>query len=762
MKLPTATYRLQFREGVDFDRAAVLAPYLAGLGVSHLYAAPLFTATPGSTHGYDITDPTEIDPAIGGREALERLSKALKAEGLGLILDIVPNHMAFSPDTPWLRDVLRKGADSPYARHFDMATGPERFRLPWLPEPFDTLAAKGAFAVEDDTDGPVLVTGGLRIPLADTPSLDAARKDTSAISALHDEQPWQAVHWRTELDSLSHRRFFNVTGLIGVRVEDDAVFEDVHCLLFDLVEAGIVDGIRVDHVDGLADPAGYLEKLRARVPDCPIWVEKILTGDETLPDWPVEGTTGYEVARNLTRVLTAPEGLDRITRLYRDRTGRTKPFHEVLEAAKVQILTQDLSAELWSLQGMLHDTLADLPGDRELGPEALRQALIAFIAAFPRYRTYLTENDRPDSDLALIARTIAGIAPTLPVGDALAALDRALRADGPKAADLRRRLQQVTGAVAAKAQEDTAFYREARLLSMNEVGGEPDDSALSAEVFHELMAQRAAEMPHGLVLTSSHDTKRSEDARAMLIAASHAPEAFEAWMTRCLSEAPGGMDPNTAWYLAQSRLALGRAAPEAAERLAGHAVKALREAKERSFHIAPDESVEERATARVRALAGIDEGIAPIEDLARDVSLIQTALKLTIPGIPDIYQGTEIDAKALTDPDNRRTVDFDLLRQGLSDPGSLPKGAGRRKFALTRALLGLRRDHPALFHEGSYDPLATGADELAFDRRKDGLRLRIAVSRVPGQSPRSSEPGKTQIWPQEGAESPVHIWLDEV
>ncbi|GGL97361.1 malto-oligosyltrehalose synthase [Pseudooceanicola nanhaiensis] len=758
MTLPTATYRLQFRDGMDFDRAAGLAPYWAGLGISHLYASPLFTATGGSTHGYDITDPTEIDPALGGRAGLERLSAALKAEGLGLVLDIVPNHMAFAPETPWLRDVLRHGRESRYAGHFDMDIAADRLRLPWLPAPFHALAADGAFRVEDDADGPVLVTGGLRIPLAETPSLAAARNDPGAITALHEEQPWRAVYWRTEMDSLSHRRFFNVTGLIGVKVEDPAVFEDVHRLLFELTEAGIVDGIRVDHVDGLADPAGYLDKLRARVPDHPVWVEKILTGDERLPSWPVEGTTGYEITRVFDRVLAAPEGLDHITQAFRAATGRTAPFHDVLADAKRQVLTQDLSAELWALHRLFCAVLDGTPEGEELGPEATRQAIVEYITAFPRYRTYLTADAQPEEDLRLIADTIDGIRPPLPVGDALKALGAALTARGPAADALRVRMQQVTGAVAAKAQEDTAFYRETRLLSMNEVGGEPDDGALDTASFHALMTQRAEEMPHGMVLTSSHDTKRSEDARTMLIAATHAPAAFDAWMARCAAQAPEGLDPGTEWYLSQSRLALGPEAEAAAERLADHAVKALREAKEATYHTAPDAAVEDRATGFARALAETEEGLAALAEIAAQLSLVQVALKLTIPGIPDIYQGAEIITRTLTDPDNRRPVDFDLLRRALEAPDALPQGPARDKFALTRTLLRLRRDRPALFLEGSYAPAEAAPGQLSFTRQHEGLTLLVTVALRPGAAAEGAAEGET-LWPRDAGQGPVRIAL---
>jgi (1->4)-alpha-D-glucan 1-alpha-D-glucosylmutase len=311
---------------------------------------------------------------------------------MGLILDIVPNHMAFAPETPWLRDVLRHGASSRFARHFDLDMEAERLRLPWLADHFETVLAEGTIAVADDPDGPVLDLGGLRVPLADTPPLDAARRGPApdTIRALHEAQPWRLVHWRTEQDALTHRRFFNVTGLVGVRVEDPQVFEDTHALILGLVRSGLIDGLRIDHVDGLADPAAYMSRLRTHLPDTPIWIEKILSDGEDLPAWPVEGTTGYEISRLIGRLLLDPVGRETIGQAYREATGRDAPVAQVFARAKRQILTEDLAAELWALHGMLRTLAAEDPVGVEFGPEALREAIIELVAAFTRYRTYMT------------------------------------------------------------------------------------------------------------------------------------------------------------------------------------------------------------------------------------------------------------------------------------------------------------------------------------------------------------------------------------
>lgn len=770
MKLPTSCYRLQFRQGTDFDRAAALVPYLAELGISHLYASPLFTAQAGSTHGYDVIDPGEIDPGLGGMEGLERLSAALRDNGLGLVLDIVPNHMAFSVETPWLRDVLRHGTESAYADHFDFDVPPsvDRIRLPWLPAPFEDMLAQSALGVADDPDGPVLDTGGLRVPLAETGSLAAARSgDADALRALHAEQPWRLVHWRTETAALSHRRFFSVTGLIGVRVESEPVFADTHRLLFDLVGKGIVDGIRIDHIDGLADPAAYLDRLRAAVPETPIWVEKILSGPESLPsEWPVQGTTGYVAARAVSRLLTDGTGLDRISEVYREATGRSSPVEDVIWRARHQLMTEDLAAELWTLQRLLGDIAAADPRGVEFGPETLREALLEIIAAMPRYRTYTTAARVPEDDAVLIRAVAERAQERLTDPGAIPFLASVLTSPAPGTAAFRCRFQQVTGAAVAKSAEDTAFYREVRLLSANEVGGEPDDDPLGISGFHRAMQRRAAQMPHGLSLTSSHDTKRSEDARMRIAAITRETDSFEAWYRICRGFAPPRLNSNLVWYVAQTFLAMQPGDGDIAERLADHVVKALREAKSESFWTAPDVELEDAAQGFVRRLAAHfprhAREVEPILAVAERLVLVQTALKLTIPGIPDIYQGCELGNYSLTDPDNRRAVDFDLRAAALNDPSRLSTDLDREKLDLTRSLLHLRRRHPDLFLRGDYRPLSMEPGILGFQRDLEGRRLTVVVALDWQGDPASLDASGVAVWPSASAgHRHVHIFLED-
>ena len=563
------------------------------------------------------------------------------------------------------------------------------------------------------------------------------------------------------MDAISHRRFFNITGLIGVRVEDAAVFEATHALIFDLVDSGIATGLRVDHVDGLADPGTYLRRLRDRLPDTPVWVEKILTGDEAMPgEWPTEGTTGYEAARQIGRVLTRPEGLTGIDTLYRDITGRTAPFHDVLADARRQILLNELSAELWSLGAMVREVADSDPAWAELGPEAIREALIAFLSAFPRYRTYATEGQIGAEDRRLIEETVAAARPaTLPAQGAVERLGQMLLSYGPAADRLRQRIQQVTGAAAAKSLEDTAFYREFPLLSLNEVGGEPDDGALSPAEFGAWLSDRLDRQPAAMTLSSSHDTKRSEDSRARLIAGSWAPDAFSSWIRSAVASAPEAVGANTAWYIAQSRFALADGC-DLPDRLADHVTKALREGKERTFHIAPDDEWESICTGWAREIAArplTDFGpVDEIEGIAADLSLAQVAIKCLMPGIPDIYRGTERVMLALTDPDNRRAVDFDALAGMLDDPGTATLDA--RKVALTRQLLHLRRDHPDLFARGAVAVTSDAPGTMRLIRSHGTLR--VVLDLAPGSDVAPGHAEGDVIWPPEGEErTPVRITL---
>lgn len=691
MTPPVATYRLQLREGVGFAEAARRIPHLRDLGVSHLYLSPILCAVPGSTHGYDVIDPTAIEPALGGREGFRALAAAAHAAGLRVILDIVPNHTAFSLENPWLRDVLRHGQASRWAPHFDIDWDAGRLVLPFLPEPFDAMADKGTVRVADTRDGPTLRAEEMDVPLAPGPLTDAERAgEPEAIRALHARQAWRLAHWELERDGVTHRRFFNVTGLIGMRVEDERVFDDTHALILELIREGSVDALRVDHVDGLADPGAYLARLRDAA-GVPVWVEKILMGDEALPAWPVEGTTGYEAGAAIARVLTDAAGLRRLDALWRAETGEARDWPAMLAEAKGQVLSQDLAAELGALRRLAQGALdADGAAAIEAGEEALREAVIALLVEMPRYRTYLEAGEA--SELAILDAAADRAAASLPAPGALRWLAGAIGdGDTPEARRLRVRFQQVTGALMAKAQEDTAFFRHVRCLAHCEVGGDPGEPAWTPARFGEWLAGRTG---RDLTLTSSHDTKRSEDARARLLAMTHLPEAF-ARVLEASKGVPGAVPPAHRWYVVQSLLAVWEARRDIPDRLALHVEKALREAREVTTWAHPHEAAEARTEDFARALAadwagGLPPGARELMDLGDELSLAQVALKMVMPGIPDLYQGAEGPLHHLTDPDNRAAVDWDA-------PPGAAEGLRARKEALTRRLLRLRAERPAFF-----------------------------------------------------------------
>ncbi|MCP1170545.1 malto-oligosyltrehalose synthase [Limimaricola litoreus] len=791
-KLPRATYRLQLREGVDFDRARRLVPYLSGLGISHLYLSPVFTAASGSTHGYDVTNPAEIDPCLGGREGFEALARDCREAGLGIILDIVPNHTAFHLENPWLRDVLRHGQDSRFARHFDIDWAKGRLVLPFLGQPFDEMLEAGAFRLEEGEEGPQLATEHFAIPMAQgTLPSEEMRRDPEAIRDTHAAQPWRLTHWEYERDGVTHRRFFNVTGLIGMRVEDEAVFDDMHALLFDLLDKDLVQGIRLDHIDGLADPAAYLRRLRDKVGDTPVWIEKILTDDETVPaSWPIEGTTGYEAARAISRILTDAEGLGRLDEVWRRETGREGSFHDALIAAKNEVIRQELAAEMHQLIDMARSAMG--PEDAlETGDEALREAVIALLVAFPRYRTYFAEGEAPsDEERALMEKVAAEAGEGLRSDATVQRIARYLTdPETPEERVLQTRFQQVTGALLAKAHEDTAGFRWNRYIAANEVGADPDAPTIEVEELSGWLQRRA---PSEMTLTSTHDTKRSEDARMRLVAISHLPEAFLAlWEHSETVEGAQEIDPNLRWYILQTLLAMweeGRG--DIAERLGQHVEKAMREAKEVTTWTHQNQEAEAAAQRFAAALAAswareMPAGAGQLMARGEVLSLAQTALKMVMPGIPDIYQGTEVGAFQLTDPDNRMAVDFraiaELATKGAPDcfahevpldeiPGAVatdgpdPEPApgidsfAGRKARLICAGLALRRRMPGFFETAEVRIEAPGPDALLLTREGAEGRLELRIDRqghgidaAPGQSP---------VWPHSEADLGAAVRLD--
>jgi (1->4)-alpha-D-glucan 1-alpha-D-glucosylmutase len=766
MALPTATYRVQFRNGMNFARAIDRIPDWLALGISHVYASPIFAATAGSTHGYDIIDPNLVDPAIGGREGFEQFAAALARAGLGLIIDIVPNHLAASLENPWWRSVIELGGDSPYAGHFDIDWN-QPLTLPVIAAELDAELAAGAFRLVMETDeaGLSIDYQGSRYPLhpgtyqAALTSLDKPWSGEPV--PLHDRrildlQPWRFIPWREAANGLGYRRFFEVTGLVGVRVEDPDVFEAMHACVLDMVRSGKVQGLRIDHIDGLADPEGYLARLRQAVgPDVYIIVEKILEREEQMrPAWLVAGTTGYEFIASVADLLTRPdtEALDRAYAAVSPQS--VDPLAE-LRQAKEQMIDHNFRGEVSALQRLACD-IADL-GREDLPHTAIQTALREVLIAFPVYRTYAASELSPE-DL----HVLTGIFTTLERGDvgvdrrALQFLHAVLKGEvGPAQSEiatrLRIRMQHLTGPLLAKALEDTFFYRYNRLIALNEVGGDPLFRDGSVARFHERMIERSHSQPHGLTTTSTHDTKRGEDARARLYAISEAPalwvEAVERWramhrhLVADLAYGPAP-EPNLEWLLYQAlagvwppELDVGN--PEQLEalrhRFAEFALKAVREAKQRTDWTDNNQMYEGAVTRYAEALLAGDNStflrdfeatIAPFVQAGLHNSMVQTVLKLTAPGIPDIYQGCEGLDFSVVDPDNRR----------LPDPAAITgNAAAAAKQALTSQILALRQRFPQLFAEGAYIPLAVEGEKknnvVAYARSHAGKVLVVIVSR---------------------------------
>ena len=763
--IPSATYRIQFRNGMTFDRVVALIPYFRDLGISHLYASPVFTATTDSTHGYDVTDPNEIDPAIGGRDGFNRMAAALRQAGMGLILDIVPNHMSTSLENRWWRDVIEHGKQSRYARYFDIDWS-RPLTLPFLGDTFEAELEKGAITLQRDS-----VTNRAALVYYDTayPLNPGTWDESKSIAELHEAQSWRLMSWREAPKQLSWRRFFEITGLVGVRVEDEQVFHDTHRLILELVHDGTVDGLRIDHIDGLADPLGYLQRLRqATGPDCYITVEKILAKGEQLPaEWPVSGTTGYEFIASLAEVLVDDNSLERLEKVHNETLGVTVDRQNALRDAKGLMTDRNFEGEFTTLLNIARH-LAQHNGV-EIPADDIHHALRELLIAFPVYRTYGTAEGLTPSDVTLLSRVVASVNASEP---ALSLIVRILTGDLPEgdrdAATLfRTRFQQLTGPLMAKSVEDTLFFRHNLELALNEVGADPTPRAFSLSRFHQEMRIRLARQPDALLGTSTHDTKRGEDARARLYTLTEAPEQWgenlSRWRqmnqthVRFLND---GTAPNAAdtWMIYQALAGVWPAtlSPDDRDglqtleaRFLGFIEKALREAKQRTDWIDSNESYENVVMDYVRHLLSPDntlflhdfsETLQPFVCAGLMNSLSQTVIKLTAPGVPDIYQGSEALNFSLVDPDNRREPDFAALVQNLSTANLRVFNDeqcwrdGRVKQYVTATLLRLRPHYPALFRYGDWLPLkVTGEREehlIAYARVKDDEALIVAVPRL--------------------------------
>ncbi|MFZ1884082.1 MAG: malto-oligosyltrehalose synthase [Rhodoplanes sp.] len=859
--VPTATYRLQLSGKFGFAAAADLVPYLAKLGVSHLYASPFLKARAGSTHGYDIVDHNALNPEFSGDDGFAKLSKALADANIGLILDFVPNHMGVAyADNAWWLDVLEWGPRSPHANSFDIEweTLPYRpqggillpilgksygdaledgdlalkydskegsfsvwyyeHRLPIRPNRYgeilkNVVAAAGA---TEEEAGRRLLAFAERYPDPNAPSreqaptykaelaaieggaeviergLDAYRPspaDPSRTLLLHrllERQHYRVAHWRVAFTEINYRRFFDVNDLAGIRVEDLPTFAAAHRRVMALIASGQLHGLRLDHIDGLSDPAQYTRRLSrlvraarepgARTRPFYIVVEKILADGEPMPDLPgVAGTTGYDVLNVLTRVLLDDSGLEQLDKFYSDViVGRRENFDDLVRDAKVRVLETMLASEFTVLCRLLARIAAGHWRSRDFTLERLRDALRAYIVQFPVYRTYISGGTVSAEDRETIIQTIARARARWygPDANIFDFLQDVLTLDlvgpgrtGYSGARVRRftgKVQQLTGPVMAKALEDTAFYRYHRLLALNEVGGDPALPAITAGEFHRRVRSRTA-TPNAMTTTATHDTKRGEDARTRILAIADLADdwsaAVQRWQTlnEPLVRRSVGRTPTAAHEYMLYQALIGAwpiDGPDAGfvERMQTYAIKALREGKQESSWHNPNEAYETATTTFIARLLDRESSAAFLQDFeefARRTSLIgalnsltQLTLKATIPGVPDFYQGTEFWDFSLVDPDNRRPVDFTTRQAALEALPATPDWSelaaqypnGLIKLALTRRLLALRSEMRELFTSGNYEPIEVEGPQarqvIAFARTLRRDAVIVAVTRL--------------------------------
>ncbi len=704
---PRSTYRLQLSADFTLQQGAELADYLRDLGADWFYLSPLLQATSGSTHGYDVVDHSTIDVDRGGPEGLDVLASAARAAGLGVLVDIVPNHMGVATpvENAWWWELLAGGPESARATYFDVDwdAGGGRLRIPVLGETIEEAAAAGTLRVEDGE----LRYHDHRFPLS-AESLELVSTGSTDAAEIHARQHYELIDWQRADSELNYRRFFAVNELAAIRVEEPQVFADSHREILRWLQAGLVDGLRVDHPDGLTDPGGYLDALATATAGAYVLVEKILENGESLPAfWATAGTTGYDALAELDRVLVDPAGQARLDQLDTSlRRGGQVVWADLIHDTKRAIADGILNSEVWRLTREL-----------QLEADGVDDAVAELLACFPVYRSYLpygaehlehavsdATRRRPD-----LADTIAAVA--------------ALLGDGSHPAAIR--FQQTSGMVMAKGVEDTAFYRVSRLASLTEVGADPDEFAIEVDDFHARQQARLATMPSSMTTLSTHDTKRGEDTRARISVIAELPEEWAAFLGRRRARhglGDGALE-NVLWE------SIVGSWPREREALHGYAEKASREAGSSTTWNDPDEAFETRLHALIDAVFDDAEVAADVAAMAARLEapgwsngLALKLLQLTGPGVPDVYQGSELWERSLVDPDNRRAVDFDERRRLLADidAGTRPAvdETGAAKLLLVSRALRARRDRPELFDRYAPLPvLGEAADHLvAVDR----------------------------------------------
>ncbi|HEY6618187.1 MAG TPA: malto-oligosyltrehalose synthase [Steroidobacteraceae bacterium] len=798
--------RLQFHRGFGFADAVPLVSYFAALGISHLYASPIMTARPGSMHGYDAVDPTRINPELGGEEEFRRLVAELRRHEMGIIIDIVPNHMAIGSDNPWWTDVLAGGRTSRYAKFFDIDWEPVSLHLrgkvllPVLGRPYGEALAAGELRLHCDADEASIRYFDHKFPLADADahvvrrgSLDAfdptSANGRQRLHELLEEQYYRLAWWRSANDEINWRRFFDINELAALRVEVDEVFEAVHAKVFSLYAEGLIDGVRVDHVDGLAQPGDYCRKLRTRLrelevkrpsgaPKGPAFfvVEKILSRAEELRQaWATDGTTGYDFMDEVSALQHDPSNEQTFTELWEHVSGRPGAFDTEEELARRQVLNRSFSAQLESTVRSVYVIAQSELTTRDISWSAIRRCLTEILSHFPVYRIYARVEQAAPADLKFLSGAVECAKKTSLAVDvwlieklgAWLAGQRMRLGNDPLQNIALARFQQLSAPLCAKAVEDTAFYRYGRLISRNDVGFDVRKFSASPSEFHLRLQARAAAFPHTMLATATHDHKRGEDVRARLAVLSELAAEWKDTLVHWLEVSiphcetiDGGLAPTMgdrailfqtivgAWPMSLTDTDEAGLTRFAA-RIAAWQLKALREAKLHTDWSAPNEAYESASARFVARLFGSAPGLLKeVGDFARRLApvgavngLAQTLIKVTAPGVCDIYQGTEYWDLSLVDPDNRAAVDF-AARKASLEGGTLDELAeswvdGRLKQFVIARILEVRKNVPEIFAEGDYVPLEIigpmSKHLVAFARVYGGLSTITVVSRVIGR-----------------------------
>ncbi|GAA1148962.1 malto-oligosyltrehalose synthase [Kribbella jejuensis] len=752
-QVPQATYRFQLRAEFGFDDAAAMVPYLSSLGISHAYLSPILQAAPGSAHGYDVVDHSRLSEPMGGRPAFDRLSERLAQYRLGAVADVVPNHVAVpTPESlnKALWSVLRLGPGSPYADWFDVdwGAGNQPLLMAVLGQRIGKVLADNELSV----DGDVLRYYDHEYPL---------RPGTEGlpIEELVTEQWYRLAHWRVADEELNYRRFFDVDTLAAVRQETQEVFDATHQLLLELLHEGKLNGYRIDHPDGLADPRGYLRRLAERTGGAWVVVEKILEGDEELPrDWPCAGTTGYDALLRVGGLFIDPAGAAPLAALHSELTGAPADFGQVVEQAKREIVQHGQYAEVHRLVELLARICQDDVRLRDHTRRAFHEVVAELLVQFDIYRAYVVPGEEaPATAVAAMERAAEKARANLDE-DRQETLDVVLHLllgresstiDEKARAELVVRFQQTCGPVMAKGVEDTAFYRWLRLSSLNEVGGDPEHFGVSPEEFHAYASRLNTHWPKTMTTLSTHDTKRSEDVRARLGVLSEQPaawaEAVREWRRLSEDHRSPLLDGSTEYLFWQTLFGTWDNGPLAEDRMQGYLQKAMREAKQLTSWTSPDEEYEQTVAAFATAVLRDNTVLEAVRrfadeqtDFVRAATLGQKLVQLTMPGVPDVYQGTELVDLSLVDPDNRRPVDYERRIERLQhlDAGGKPVDLSDEKLLVTSRALRLRRQYPDAF-AGSYTPLPTSNGHAVAFARGDAVitvatRLPAALQRLGG------------------------------